>query len=296
MVNVVFSHAFFLQTWTWSQTTTTGSVPAPRQDAAVTVVGSSLYVHGGRSNFLLDDLHVLDFDEMTWTKVRGVFPNLRHRKIAVESGSEFSEAQSRGNLYVVMSVGDQGARIMVFEILQFHVYFVLQGFSSQSGRVPIKRVSFCGHSSKAVAALAQWLACRSSHRPSLVRIRPASFPPFGKLLISLYESAKADCAEESGAAPHRNEPGSQFFLVRPFVRGRKCGPIETRCTAQETNEAVRRVEDSPSMMLVPARLTVRYFLRCRSNAAERHNPAVTRDRTPTLSQGHALASSTLSTS
>lgn len=39
-----------------------GTAPSPRQASAVCIGhGNLLFVHGGRNNFVLEDLHVLDF-------------------------------------------------------------------------------------------------------------------------------------------------------------------------------------------------------------------------------------------
>lgn len=50
-----------LSSWQWSQPATSGTAPSPRQSAALCIGNSNqLFVHGGRNNFVLDDLFYLD--------------------------------------------------------------------------------------------------------------------------------------------------------------------------------------------------------------------------------------------
>ncbi|CAG9466922.1 unnamed protein product [Pedinophyceae sp. YPF-701] len=62
-------HLLDLATLTWSQPATSGSVPSPRQSAGICVANNRLWVHGGKSNFVLDDLYVFDFATLSWTMV-----------------------------------------------------------------------------------------------------------------------------------------------------------------------------------------------------------------------------------
>jgi hypothetical protein len=51
-----------LSVWQWSQPPFAGTSPSPRQAAAVAIGrGNLLVVHGGRNNFVLEDLYILDF-------------------------------------------------------------------------------------------------------------------------------------------------------------------------------------------------------------------------------------------
>ncbi len=51
-----------LSAWQWSQPAMAGTAPSPRQASAITIChGNLLFVHGGRNNFVLEDLHMLDF-------------------------------------------------------------------------------------------------------------------------------------------------------------------------------------------------------------------------------------------
>jgi hypothetical protein len=59
-----------LSGWTWTQPSTSGTAPSPRSCAAITVGnGHHLIIHGGRNNFVLDDMHVLDLLTRTWIDV-----------------------------------------------------------------------------------------------------------------------------------------------------------------------------------------------------------------------------------
>jgi hypothetical protein len=59
-----------LSGWTWTQPNTSGTAPSPRSCAAITVGnGHHLIIHGGRNNFVLDDMHVLDLLTRTWIDV-----------------------------------------------------------------------------------------------------------------------------------------------------------------------------------------------------------------------------------
>ena len=54
----------------WTLQNTKGSIPAPRQNAASTSLGTKFYVHGGRGGgLMLDDLHVLETVGFTWSRV-----------------------------------------------------------------------------------------------------------------------------------------------------------------------------------------------------------------------------------
>jgi hypothetical protein len=59
-----------LSAWSWSQPSTSGTAPSPRSGAALTLGnGHYLIIHGGRNNFVLDDMHVLDLLTRTWIEV-----------------------------------------------------------------------------------------------------------------------------------------------------------------------------------------------------------------------------------
>jgi hypothetical protein len=83
-----------------------------------------------------------------------------------------------------------------------------------------------------------------------------SISTFCELPSSRYKGAKADCAEEPGAATRKTRPVSHFFEVHPFV---SADQFETLCTVLEIDKAVRRVERSPSMTSIPAGSAVRNF-------------------------------------
>ncbi|XP_076952865.1 acyl-CoA-binding domain-containing protein 4-like [Bidens hawaiensis] len=73
--------AFDLQTCTWSNMKTYGKPPVSRGGQSVTLVGTTLVIFGGQdgNRTLLNDLHVLDLETMTWDEIEtiGVPPSPR---------------------------------------------------------------------------------------------------------------------------------------------------------------------------------------------------------------------------
>ncbi|XP_044482664.1 acyl-CoA-binding domain-containing protein 4-like [Mangifera indica] len=65
---------FDLQTCSWSTLKTYGKPPVSRGGQSVTLVGTSLVIFGGQdaNRSLLNDLHVLDLETMTWDEVDAV--------------------------------------------------------------------------------------------------------------------------------------------------------------------------------------------------------------------------------
>ena len=65
-------HLLELSDWSWSQPNTSGTAPPPRSYAGACVGhGHYLFISGGRNNFVLEDLHVLDLFMRNWVEVRG---------------------------------------------------------------------------------------------------------------------------------------------------------------------------------------------------------------------------------
>lgn len=66
--------AFDLQTSTWSAMKTYGKAPVSRGGQSVTLVGTSLVIFGGQDGkrALLNDLHILDLETMTWDEIDAV--------------------------------------------------------------------------------------------------------------------------------------------------------------------------------------------------------------------------------
>ncbi|XP_057962846.1 acyl-CoA-binding domain-containing protein 4 [Malania oleifera] len=66
--------AFDLQTCTWSTLRTYGKAPVSRGGQSVTPVGTSLVIFGGQDakRSLLNDLHILDLETMTWDEIDAV--------------------------------------------------------------------------------------------------------------------------------------------------------------------------------------------------------------------------------
>ncbi|XP_041020101.1 acyl-CoA-binding domain-containing protein 4 [Juglans microcarpa x Juglans regia] len=73
--------AFDLQSSTWSTLKTYGKAPASRGGQSVTLFGTSLVIFGGEDakRTLLNDLHILDLETMTWDEIDavGVSPSPR---------------------------------------------------------------------------------------------------------------------------------------------------------------------------------------------------------------------------
>ncbi|XVE89660.1 hypothetical protein DITRI_Ditri20bG0013500 [Diplodiscus trichospermus] len=73
--------AFDLQTGTWSMLKTYGKAPVSRGGQSVTLVGKTLVMFGGQDakRTLLNDLHILDLETMTWDEIdaAGVPPSAR---------------------------------------------------------------------------------------------------------------------------------------------------------------------------------------------------------------------------
>jgi N-acetylneuraminic acid mutarotase len=65
-------HFYEMHSNSWSQPQVTGTPPSPRQDAAMCVLNNKLYLHGGRNNFVLDDLFVLDLNTLVWAEVNTI--------------------------------------------------------------------------------------------------------------------------------------------------------------------------------------------------------------------------------
>ncbi|PSS24587.1 Acyl-CoA-binding domain-containing protein [Actinidia chinensis var. chinensis] len=65
---------FDLQTSTWSTLKTYGKPPVSRGGQSVTLVGTSLVIFGGQdaNRSLLNDLHILDLETMTWDEIDAV--------------------------------------------------------------------------------------------------------------------------------------------------------------------------------------------------------------------------------
>ena len=84
-----------LESLSWSTSPTSGSRPAPRLAHAQAVVGSSLYIFGGREGVsmgegALNDMYVLDTSSFAWTLVspEGAVPEARsfHKMVGTEKG------------------------------------------------------------------------------------------------------------------------------------------------------------------------------------------------------------------
>ncbi|KAJ8772024.1 hypothetical protein K2173_027201 [Erythroxylum novogranatense] len=66
--------AFDLQTSTWSTLKTYGKAPVSRRGQSATLVGTSIVIFGGQDakRTLLNDLHILDLETLTWDEIDAV--------------------------------------------------------------------------------------------------------------------------------------------------------------------------------------------------------------------------------
>ncbi|KAJ3672209.1 hypothetical protein LUZ60_006930 [Juncus effusus] len=75
-----------LENHTWSTVQTNGETPIAREGQSVTVIGSKLFMFGGenKKRILLNDLHILDLQTMTWqiAKTKGEAPAPRFDHIS----------------------------------------------------------------------------------------------------------------------------------------------------------------------------------------------------------------------
>ncbi|XVF31358.1 hypothetical protein REPUB_Repub16aG0138900 [Reevesia pubescens] len=85
--------AFDLQTGTWSMLMTYGKAPVSRGGQSVTLVGTTLVIFGGQDakRTLLNDLHILDLETMTWDEIDavGVPPSPRSDHAAAEHAERY---------------------------------------------------------------------------------------------------------------------------------------------------------------------------------------------------------------
>ena len=82
----------------WSQPVCGGTVPSPRQDVALCIGdGKKLFLHGGRDNFIREDMYALDFSDqsaLTWETIatagRPPPPCYSHELVCNASGQIFT--------------------------------------------------------------------------------------------------------------------------------------------------------------------------------------------------------------
>ncbi|KAJ4892940.1 Acyl-CoA-binding domain-containing protein 4 [Raphanus sativus] len=103
---------FDTHTYTWSMLKTYGKPPVSRGGQSVTVVGKTLVIFGGQdaNRSLLNDLHVLDLETMTWDEIDalGVSPSPRSDHTAAVHAERYllifgggSHATCFGDLHVL---------------------------------------------------------------------------------------------------------------------------------------------------------------------------------------------------
>ena len=62
-------HLFNLATNVWTQPLQQGAIPSPRFGTSIYLSDGLLWIHGGKSNFVLNDTYVLDLETMRWAEV-----------------------------------------------------------------------------------------------------------------------------------------------------------------------------------------------------------------------------------
>lgn len=88
-------HALHLDTWTWQRLATSGTPPAPRGFASLHVHRGRLIVFGGQARDgprrwrFYNDVHALDLDTLTWTRLNthgeAPSPRVGHRSVLLDS-------------------------------------------------------------------------------------------------------------------------------------------------------------------------------------------------------------------
>ena len=90
-----------LNTFTWFKPGSAGPRPPPRQSAAIAVSGRYIFIHGGRSNFVQDDLYAYDTTTGNWINIEttGRPGAQRHKHMMVAH---------EANLYIFGGFDDMG--------------------------------------------------------------------------------------------------------------------------------------------------------------------------------------------
>lgn len=90
-----------LNTFTWFKPGATGTKPPPRQSAAIAVSGQHIFVHGGRSNFVQDDLFAYNTKTGDWINIETMGrPGAQRHKHIMHA--------TKGQLYIFGGLDDMG--------------------------------------------------------------------------------------------------------------------------------------------------------------------------------------------
>ncbi|KAL6964773.1 acyl-CoA-binding domain-containing protein 4 [Sarracenia purpurea var. burkii] len=128
---------FDLPTGTWSTLKTYGKPPVSRGGQSVTLVGSSLVIFGGQDakRSLLNDLHILDLESMTWDEIDtvGVPPSPR---------SDHAAAVHAERYLLIFGGGSHAACFNDLHVLDLQV--MEWSRPTQQGEIPSPRAGHAG--------------------------------------------------------------------------------------------------------------------------------------------------------
>jgi len=91
-----------LVNWTWFKPGAAGAKPPPRRSAAMCVTGQYIFVHGGQSNFVQDDLYAYDTKTLNWVQIETTGRNSAQRHKHIMTSHE-------GSLYIFGGFDDMGS-------------------------------------------------------------------------------------------------------------------------------------------------------------------------------------------
>ena len=121
-------HALDLGTFNWTQMPCAGAVPSPRQSCAICCttldmeVGQSinkrelLWIRGGRNNFVLEDVFLLDLNTLTWFEMNKFSSALRCPPAFGQTMQEYN-----GNLYLLGGNHERGGLIDHIYTLKYEI-------------------------------------------------------------------------------------------------------------------------------------------------------------------------------
>ncbi|KAL0364804.1 UNVERIFIED_CONTAM: Acyl-CoA-binding domain-containing protein 4 [Sesamum angustifolium] len=127
---------FDLQTCTWSTLKTYGQPPVSRGGQSVTLVGTTLVIFGGQDakRSLLNDLHILDLETMTWMKwTQGVRPSPR---------SDHAAAVHADRYLLIFGGGSHATCFNDLHVLDLQTMEWSRPI--QQGEIPSPRAGHCG--------------------------------------------------------------------------------------------------------------------------------------------------------
>uniref|UniRef100_A0A2P2M8A0 Uncharacterized protein MANES_09G169100 n=1 Tax=Rhizophora mucronata TaxID=61149 RepID=A0A2P2M8A0_RHIMU len=129
--------AFDLQTSTWSTLKTYGKPPVSRGGQSATLVGTNIVIFGGQDakRTLLNDLHILDLETMTWDEIDavGVPPSPR---------SDHAAAVHAERYLLIFGGGSHAACFNDLHVLDLQVMEWTR--PTQQGKIPTARAGHAG--------------------------------------------------------------------------------------------------------------------------------------------------------